>query len=230
MCSLQIPFTACRQLASPQQRGLGFIRTVTACGSEQSRSFFFLFISDSLVVNSVAMVSSNAAQLQANSHPQANGVPSASVFSFKAPLPLPATSSAGATALKQRRVSLASQSSPRVVQPWCFRDEMGLDAQSNDPSSSTLAPDKKGKFRKPDSSTTPDDPPSPEKKPRKKWTQEETMMLVDGCQIVRSSSFPPRHFEVHSCSIPIAWSRELEDYLTRPQSQIPRSYSRGSQR
>jgi hypothetical protein len=75
---------------------------------------------------------------------------------------------------------------------------MGLDAQS-DPSSSTLptdkprsATDKKGKLRKGDFSNPPDDAPIPEKKPRKKWTQEETMMLVNGCQIVRLS-FPLRH-------------------------------------
>ena len=73
---------------------------------------------------------------------------------------------------------------------------MGLDAQTADASSSTLAtdkgrssPDKKGKIRKGDPS---DDAPVPEKKPRKKWTQDETMMLVNGCQIVRSS-FPRRH-------------------------------------
>jgi hypothetical protein len=73
---------------------------------------------------------------------------------------------------------------------------MGLDAQSADPSSPTLASDKgrpstdkKGKMRKTDPSSTPDDVPVPEKKPRKKWTQEETMMLVNGCQIVRFISF-----------------------------------------
>jgi hypothetical protein len=78
---------------------------------------------------------------------------------------------------------------------------MGLDAQSADASSPALAsgkarsssPDKKGKMRKADPSSTPDDAPVPEKKPRKKWTQEETMMLVNGCQIVRPSFL--RHFE-----------------------------------
>ena len=71
---------------------------------------------------------------------------------------------------------------------------MGLDAQSADASSSALASDKarfatdkKSKTRKADPSNTPDNAPVPEKKPRKKWTQEETMMLVNGCQIVRSS-------------------------------------------
>jgi hypothetical protein len=59
---------------------------------------------------------------------------------------------------------------------------MGLDAHSADPSDSL---DKKGKMRKPDPANPPDDPPATEKKPRKKWSQEETMMLVNGCQIVR---------------------------------------------
>ena len=78
---------------------------------------------------------------------------------------------------------------------------MGLDVQSTDASSSALASDKvgsstdkKGKMRKADPSNTPDDASVPEKKPRKKWTQEETMMLVNGCQIVRLS-FPRRHLK-----------------------------------
>ena len=110
---------------------------------------------------------------------------------------------------------------------------MGLDAQSADPSSSTLATDKprsatdkKGKLRKGD---LPDDAPIPEKKPRKKWTQEETMMLVNGCQIVRSS-FPRRHFNKTLRSIMIARRRKLEDHLTGSNSQIPGSHRSGSQR
>jgi hypothetical protein len=54
-----------------------------------------------------------------------------------APFPVAATSSTSATALKQQRLSLASQASPRVVQPWNFRDEMDLaHAQTADASSS----------------------------------------------------------------------------------------------
>lgn len=129
--------------------------------------------------------------------PHPNSVPSSSTFSFKNPFPVPAVPPSSLTSLKQRRVSLASPSSPRVVQPWCFRDEMGLDSQSTEAASSALADEKgssttekKGKMRKVDP-TADGTLPAPEKKPRKKWTHEETMMLVNGCQIVRplSSSF-----------------------------------------
>ena|SRR6266540_3820446 len=131
------------------------------------------------------MASSNSSP--ANDPSQGNGVPSSSTFSFKAPFPVAAASSAGATALKHRRVSLASPSSPRIVQPWSFRDEMGLDSQSSDGTSSAVTKErKKGKMRRMDSAILTPDAPAPisEKKPRKKWTQEETMMLVNGCQIV----------------------------------------------
>ncbi|KAF9450975.1 hypothetical protein P691DRAFT_664168, partial [Macrolepiota fuliginosa MF-IS2] len=58
-------------------------------------------------------------------------------------------------ALKQRRVSLALPPSvPRV--PWSFRDDTGIAG----PNSAA---------------------PLPEKKPRKKWSPEETQMLVEGC-------------------------------------------------
>ncbi|XP_006455646.1 hypothetical protein AGABI2DRAFT_121547, partial [Agaricus bisporus var. bisporus H97] len=57
----------------------------------------------------------------------------------------------------QRRVSLAlPASAPRV--PWAFRDDTGLAGPSSAPP-----------------------PAPPEKKPRKKWSPEETQMLVDGC-------------------------------------------------
>ncbi|KAI0321150.1 hypothetical protein OF83DRAFT_1161950 [Amylostereum chailletii] len=81
-----------------------------------------------------------------------------SAFSFSAPFP---------TALKQRRVSLALPSAPRQVAPWTFRDDTALGSD-----------ERKGKVRKLDR-TPPDD--LPEKKARKKWTMEETQMLVDGC-------------------------------------------------
>ena len=123
-----------------------------------------------------------------NPLPSSSVVPSTSTFSFKAPL-LPSSSSvhgpATASALKHRRVSLASQSSPRIVQAWSFRDDTGLDSQAA--SSSTngqLVPEKKGKMRKIDLSQTGDESSRQEKKPRKKWSEEETKMLVEGCQTV----------------------------------------------
>ena len=55
---------------------------------------------------------------------------------------------------------------------------MGLHANAP-----TSGPEKKGKMRKIDLSLPADDEPTPipEKKPRKKWTAEETDMLVKGC-------------------------------------------------
>lgn len=127
----------------------------------------------------------------AKSQSSPSGV-SATTFSFKEPYPVSGVPPSAVSALKQRRVSLASPSSPRVVQPWSFRDEMGLDSQSSDAaaSSSSLekktpaSPDKKGKTRRTESLKGADESSTPDKKPRKKWTQEETMMLVNGCQIV----------------------------------------------
>ena len=116
--------------------------------------------------------------------------PSTSTFSFKAPFPASSSSSSAhgavtASALKHRRVSLASQSSPRVVQAWSFRDDTGLDSQATASSSNgQLVPEKKGKMRKIDLSQVGDDSSRLEKKPRKKWTEEETQMLVEGCQTV----------------------------------------------
>ncbi|KAF8963299.1 hypothetical protein BDZ97DRAFT_1758781 [Flammula alnicola] len=125
-----------------------------------------------------------------NSRPQSSGIPSSSTFSFKAPFPV--SSAAGVSALKHRRVSLASPSSPRIVQPWSFRDEMGLHPQASQDASSSnaddggsIVPEKKGKMRKIDPTQGSDDSPPPvaEKKPRKKWSTEETQMLVQGCQL-----------------------------------------------
>ncbi|TFY77377.1 hypothetical protein EWM64_g6637 [Hericium alpestre] len=90
-----------------------------------------------------------------------------SAFSFTAPFPSTSTATATAGSLqKQRRVSLALPSSPRQVPAWTFRDDTGIE--------------RRGKMRK--LSTT--DAPvasSTEKKVRKKWTMEETQMLVEGC-------------------------------------------------
>ncbi|KAJ7477899.1 hypothetical protein B0H11DRAFT_2281130 [Mycena galericulata] len=119
-------------------------------------------------------------------------VPSTSTFSFKAPITLAPQSGTSPTQ-KQRRVSLALPSSPRLVPAWNFRDDTSV----------PYAP--KGKMRRID--VTPDDEPgdeeeegkatphedgdastaapsgAPEKKARRKWTPEETQMLVDGCNI-----------------------------------------------
>ncbi|PFH49277.1 hypothetical protein AMATHDRAFT_127044, partial [Amanita thiersii Skay4041] len=126
-------------------------------------------------------------------------VPSASTFSFKAPFPaVPSSSSSPASSslvssatLKHRRVSLALPSSPRVVQPWSFRDDTTLDSlsqQQQHRSSGSASPEKRGKMRRISAATPTDDdehlipPPVQEKKPRKKWSKEETQMLVSGCQ------------------------------------------------
>ncbi|KAJ7572661.1 hypothetical protein C8J56DRAFT_874906 [Mycena floridula] len=85
-------------------------------------------------------------------------------FSFKAPFP---------ATTKQRRVSLALPSSPRLVPAWDFRDDTGLGSHVPE----CLMPEKRGKMRK--IAPEGDD----EKRPRKKWSEEETKMLVDGCQL-----------------------------------------------
>ncbi|KAG5652715.1 hypothetical protein H0H81_003966 [Sphagnurus paluster] len=103
-------------------------------------------------------------------------VPSASTFSFKAPFP---ASSSAASPLKQRRVSLALPSSPRVVQAWNFRDDTGVDSHIPETEASPLVPEKRGKLRKLAAGV--DGEPFQEKKQRKKWSDEETQMLVLGC-------------------------------------------------
>ncbi|KAF9484781.1 hypothetical protein BDN70DRAFT_872027 [Pholiota conissans] len=118
------------------------------------------------------MAANNSGQQQQQpASTQPSGLPSSSTFSFKAPFPV------SAIALKHRRVSLASPSSPRLVQPFNFRDEMGLDANAM-----SLAPEKKGKMRKIDVSEDSSFSMA-DKKPRKKWSAEETQMLVQGCQL-----------------------------------------------
>ncbi|KAG6863897.1 hypothetical protein C0991_002248, partial [Blastosporella zonata] len=104
-------------------------------------------------------------------------VPSTSTFSFKAPFPASTSTFAVPTPLKQRRVSLALPSSPRVVQAWNFRDDTGLDAHV--PETGGMTPAKRGKMRKLANGAESD--PYQEKKQRKKWGDEETQMLVAGC-------------------------------------------------
>lgn len=71
---------------------------------------------------------------------------------------------------------------------WDFRDDTGLAGPSNvqqqQEQASPLKEPRKGKLRKSD----PLNPtaPLPEKKPRKKWSPEETQMLVEGCNRVRN--------------------------------------------
>ena len=79
---------------------------------------------------------------------------------------------------------MALPSSPRVVQAWSFRDDTGIDSSSGVGSNLAL-PEKKGKMRKIAPTADDEDPTTfQEKKPRKKWSAEETQMLVDGCNRV----------------------------------------------
>ncbi|THU89645.1 hypothetical protein K435DRAFT_865106 [Dendrothele bispora CBS 962.96] len=103
--------------------------------------------------------------------------PSSSTFSFKAPFPAPSPPTSSITPLKQRRISLALPSSPRQVPAWSFRDDTSL-ATSNSPEA-CLVPEKSGKLRR--IGDDEDVGGVQEKKQRKKWTAEETQMLVDGC-------------------------------------------------
>jgi hypothetical protein len=77
-------------------------------------------------------------------------------------------------------------SSPRLVPAWDFRDDTGV--QSHVPETSALVPEKRGKMRKISTATDRDDSEvacsSQEKKQRKKWSMEETQMLVNGCNLV----------------------------------------------
>ncbi|KAL0952900.1 hypothetical protein HGRIS_007118 [Hohenbuehelia grisea] len=142
-------------------------------------------------------------------------LPSSSTFSFKAPFP----PSAGH--VKQRRVSMALPSSPKLISSaaWDFRDDTSLNAHRTatpvfssgkvtpngnagghgyDTDTDALTPARRGKMRRIASDA--DDEPSgsssrrsavgvdiaglaiSEKKPRKRWTDDETQMLVRGCQ------------------------------------------------
>jgi hypothetical protein len=130
---------------------------------------------------------------------------------------------------KQRRVSLALPSSPRVVPAWHFRDDTSVPYAEPDPADSAAG--RKGKVRRIE--LEPDDDAdageleggerdaSPSagvdktekgekqeagtptgKKPRRKWTPAETQMLVDGCNIVSRSLLsllPTCHFPLPLC-------------------------------
>ena len=113
------------------------------------------------------------------------GLPSTSTFSFTAPFPTTTTAGPQGT-LKQRRVSLALPQSPKLVPTWSFRDDTAVESHAI--SSSPLVPEKRGKMRKVASDEHKHGAagaPMPEKRQRKKWTEEETQMLVTGCNIVR---------------------------------------------
>lgn len=106
-----------------------------------------------------------------------------STFSFTAPFPLRGSISSS----KQRRVSLPSSPRFSPTPGWPFRDEMGLEAMS---SSGVVSSDKDKKLRKVEldmaaGSVEESLTSGQEKKQRKKWTMEETQMLVDGCNRVR---------------------------------------------
>ena len=140
--------------------------------------------------------------------PSTSSQPYTTTFSFTAPFPPSPSSSAQAQSLaKQRRVSLAlpSDSSPRIFPAWTFRDDTGLGVHSADSPQDDDVEKKGGKMRKINdtdadvhSSAQAGQPPllqggttnpdKPEKKPRKKWTMEETQMLVSGCNKVRRDS------------------------------------------
>ncbi|KAF6745614.1 hypothetical protein DFP72DRAFT_1035605 [Ephemerocybe angulata] len=118
-------------------------------------------------------------------------LPTAATFAFKAP----------ALPLKQRRVSLALPSSPRVVEGWNFRDDTGLDSVASNAEGASLMSQEKKKIRKVESpeekesgTTTPE---KPEKKARKKWTLEETAMLVAGCNKTVSGRTTPDAYRQH---------------------------------
>ncbi len=141
----------------------------------------------------------------ASAAPSTSTIPSSSTFSFTAPFPPSPTSSLA----KQRRVSLALPSSPRIFPAWSFRDDTGLGVHSGDPEddtpTATYTQEKRGKMRRiatdelrtdGETSTSPQPhgcPSLPEKKPRKKWTMEETQMLVAGCNKVRGVVGWPVH-------------------------------------
>ena len=142
----------------------------------------------------------------------------ASIFSFTAPFPPPSSpplsAAAASASAKQRRVSLALalRLLPCIFPAWSFRDDTGLGVHSPDSAQATddAADAKKGKIRRIAGGNGAADagdmtmnmshgscghqPPStmnsekPEKKPRKKWTMEETQMLVAGCNKVRRRS------------------------------------------
>lgn len=159
----------------------------------------------------------------------APSIPSSSTFSFKAPLSLtPHASGSGIASppppQKQRRVSLALPSSPRLVPAWNFRDDTTVayapkgkvrridvtaDEDEDDEDGGPDG-DEKEKDHAEGDAATPAHPGAPEKKARRKWTPEETQMLVDGCNIVRGPCFlfPFTELTAHT----IARRRQLESH------------------
>jgi hypothetical protein len=142
---------------------------------------------------------------------KASIIPSASTFSFKAPFPTSSLDlTASPTPLKQRRVSLALPNSPRLVPAWSFRDDTGIELHVAE---TFRLGEKKGKMRKIANDSDRDDPdlaPAHEKKQRKKWTPQETQMLVDGCNVVSKhihlAPSPLMHLFI------LARCRQLESY------------------
>lgn len=152
--------------------------------------------------------------------------PTAATFSFSAPFPALSsstspTSTTSSSALKQRRVSLALPSSPRLVQAWNFRDDTGL--TSHVAETSAPMPERKGKIRKiaddGDRHETTSSFIIQHKKPRKKWSEEETRMLVEGCNTASSL----RHSCLVSLNVNLFLSvgcRQLEGYFERSETKV----------
>jgi hypothetical protein len=134
-----------------------------------------------------------------------------STFSFTAPFPSP-------SGPKHRRVSLATPASEREVPAFKFRDDTGLPLPS--PSD-----ERRGKLRRLGS------PAPPEKKARKKWTMEETQMLVEGCNRVgllfRSLSASPSHLCALACAT-LARRGQLESNSERSYFTFRQPFSCGS--
>lgn len=120
-------------------------------------------------------------------------LPPTSAFSFTAPFPPPPPLTNPQSSKQQRRVSLALPSSPRLFPAWSFRDDTSVGVNAAGGSSEQ---EKRGKMRRVESedgqssaqiastSTIIQTQPQPEKKQRKKWSEEETQMLVRGCNKV----------------------------------------------
>jgi hypothetical protein len=85
---------------------------------------------------------------------------------------------------------MAYPSSPRVTPPWNFRDDTGVESHIVSTETASLVERKKGKMRRIVNDDAEEyyggsaDAPSEKKKVRKKWTEEVTRMLVNGCNKV----------------------------------------------
>lgn len=108
----------------------------------------------------------------------------------QAPPAIPTTPKATSISarLKQRRVSLPSAQLLRSSHSQLFRDEMALDEPVKPEPRDDSAPATSARTT-PSASASPVDT-KPVKKQRKKWTTEETQMLVDGCNEVGQVKFP----------------------------------------